>query len=243
MLIKTRGIVFRAIKYGESSLIVDVLTRARGLQKYIIGGVRKKQAGISAGMFQVMSLLDLVAYYRDDRDMHRIKEVRPAYVFRTIPFDVRRGAVGMFMAEVARKTIRGSEQHEALFDFLYDTFCFLDRTEGAVHNLHLYFLLRLSGFLGFHPGDGYDPRQCPFFDLREGIFLPQPPGHVHYLDAGQSQLLDRLLDADAEASCRMVVTHTERVRLLEHLLEYYRLHLEGLPEIHSHLILREVLAG
>ena len=59
MLIKTRGIIFKSIKYSETSLILDVYTEELGLQKYIISGVRSKKARTTAGMLQIMSLLDL----------------------------------------------------------------------------------------------------------------------------------------------------------------------------------------
>ena len=46
MLLKTRGIVFRAIHYSETSLIVDIYTEERGLQKYIISGVHSPKARV-----------------------------------------------------------------------------------------------------------------------------------------------------------------------------------------------------
>ena len=81
MLIKTRGIVFKSIKYSETSLIVDIYTEEKGLRKYLISGVRSKKAKTSAGLFQVMSLVDLVAYHRDDKDLTRIKAIKHNYVY------------------------------------------------------------------------------------------------------------------------------------------------------------------
>src|SRR5690606_27448832 len=88
MLLKTRGIVFRSVKYSETSLIVDIYTEEKGLRKYIISGVRKARSSVSAGLFQVMSLVDIVGYEREGKDLNRLKEIRPAYIFRAIPFDL-----------------------------------------------------------------------------------------------------------------------------------------------------------
>ena len=55
-----------------------------------------------------MSLVNLVVYHRDDRDLTRIKEVKASHVYQNLPFDVRKSAVGQFMIEIARKTIRES---------------------------------------------------------------------------------------------------------------------------------------
>ena len=40
MLHKTKGIVLRAVKYGETSLVVTVFTELFGLQSYMVNGVR-----------------------------------------------------------------------------------------------------------------------------------------------------------------------------------------------------------
>jgi DNA repair protein RecO (recombination protein O) len=240
MLIKTRGIVFRTIKYSETSLITDIYTEEKGLQRYIINGVRSKKAKVKASLLQVMSLLDLVAYHREGRDLHRIRELRPAFVYRSIPFSVRKGAVGLFMVEVARKTIRETEAHRALFDFLYDTFRFLDTTEHPVANLHLNFLLHLAAHLGFTPGGDYG-RETPFFDLQEGVFVSRAPGHPYSLDEEKSRLLYNLLCISPTETHAIRMAGQTRRTLLESLLNFYRLHIDNFPPINSHLILQDIL--
>ena len=93
MLIKTQGIIFHTKKYSESSLIVDIYTQEKGLRSYIISGVRSKKSKVSASLVQIMSLVDLVVYHRDDRDLTRIKEIKPAHVYQSLPFDVRKSAL------------------------------------------------------------------------------------------------------------------------------------------------------
>jgi len=240
MLIKTRGIVFRAIKYSESSLIVDIYTEAKGLQKYIVRGVRSKKAKIKASLLQVMSLVDLVGYFREDRELHHIREIRPAYVYQSLPFELRKGAVGLFMAEVARKAIRQSEEHQALFGFLFHYFCALDRSEQSFANYHLHFALHLTTFLGFMPVGGYDPA-TPYFDLKEGQFIPETPDHPFHLPPELSHPMSHLLENRLEHCHQVRLTASQRRELLGHLLDYYRLHIENFPEIHAHRILQEVL--
>ena len=123
MLIKTKGIIFQTRKYSETSIIADVYTEEKGFRKYIISGVRKKNAKVSASLLQVMSIVDLVVYERPDRDLTRIKEIKPAYLYRSIPFEVRKGAVGLFMIEVARKTIREVEENKRFVPVFIWCFC------------------------------------------------------------------------------------------------------------------------
>jgi DNA repair protein RecO (recombination protein O) len=241
MQIKTRGIVFRVTKYGETSVIADVYTEARGLRKYIVNGVRSAKAGVKASLLQVMSLVDMVAYEREDKSLHHIREIRAAHVYSALPFELRRSAVGLFMVEVAQKTIREPEENKLLFNFLFETFCYLDATDQPVNNIHLYFLLGLSTFLGFLPGGQFSAEK-PFFDLKEGVFVADAPTvHLFYLDEKSSELLHDLLHADL-ASCHQISMTREQRRVLVHrLLEYYALHIEHFPAIHTHKVYQDVL--
>ncbi len=240
MLIKTRAIIFRAIKYGESSLILEVYTEERGIRKYIVSGVRKARSRTPASLVQPMNLVDIVAYEREGKDLNRLKEVRPAHIYTRIPFDVYRGTIGLFLLEVARNAIREIEDNHALFDFLFDSFVFLDTTDGPLGNIHLHFLLELTSYLGCLPSGSYS-EETPYFDLREGCFVPSFPGHRDYLDAPRAALMFHLLHADRAELEEIKISRGERLGLLNDLIIFYRHHIEGLKEINSLKVLREVM--
>jgi len=231
--------VFRSMKYGETSLIVDLYTEALGLQKVIINGVRTKNARSKANLYQVMSQLDLVMYYRDDRDLHRLREARTDYIYQRLPFDVHRGSVGMFIVEMARKTIRNSEQNESLYAFLSGTLMHLDQCASGIANIHLHFMLELSEHLGFMPDTDYRADR-PFFDLQEGIFTGEAPHHGQYLGPELAALLAQLQNTNLEKCHEVSMPRSVRHQLLEKFIRYYQLHIENLPAIHAHIILRDV---
>ena len=54
---KTRGIVLRSIKYGETSLVVTVFTELFGIQTYMVNGVRSSKSARSV-FFQPAAILD-----------------------------------------------------------------------------------------------------------------------------------------------------------------------------------------
>ncbi|MBS1655487.1 MAG: recombination protein O N-terminal domain-containing protein, partial [Bacteroidetes bacterium] len=61
---KTKGIVLRTVKYGETSVIVTIYTELFGIQSYLVNGVRvssKKGSG-KANLFQPSAILDMVVY-------------------------------------------------------------------------------------------------------------------------------------------------------------------------------------
>ncbi len=240
MLLKTRGIIFRAIKYSETSFITDIYTEEKGLRSYIVSGVRKKNATVSPSLLQLMTLVDLVVYHREDKTLARIKEIKAAQVFQSIPFDVVKGAVGLFMIEVARKTINESEENQGLFQFLFDTFSFLDHSTTPIGNIHLHFLLELTLHLGFFPGGQYS-EATPFFDLQEGTFVAKSPAHTWFLNTEESQQLQYLLDCQRTTCHEVKLNRESRRQLLRQLLIFYRLHIENFPTINAHQILEEVL--
>jgi DNA repair protein RecO (recombination protein O) len=241
VLIKTRGIVFRSIKYSESSVIVDIFTEERGMRSYLVPGVRRKNARISPGLLQVMSLVDMVAYEKHEKGLNRIREIKSAVVYQSLPFEVHKSAVGLFMAEVARKSIREPEENPRLFEFLFRTFQFLDQTALPISNLHLHFLLELSFHLGFVPGGAWS-EETPYFDLQEGLFASSKAASHQYLDTVTSQVLYQLLRCDYAQCHEVRIGRQMRQDLLDKLLAFYRYHIDNFPEINAHSILKTVLS-
>lgn len=239
MLIKTRGIVFRTTKYSETSIIADIFTEAKGLRGYIVSGVRTAKSKISPSLLQLMSLVEIVAYDREDRKLNRIQEIKPAYLYSAIPFEVQRSAIGQFLIEVCSKAIREPEEQPELFDFLFHTFMFLDKTKEKLSNIHLAFLVELSAYLGFLP-QGNMSLANPCFDLREGLFCPFVKSPF-VMDESSSQNLSGLLSGHLSESHLIKLTRYERKRLLGYLLDYYHYHLENFASINAHHVLEQVL--
>lgn len=241
MLTKTQGVVFHAFKYGESSLITEVYTRDFGLRRYIASGVRSKKPRFSAGLFQVMTPLELVVYHREDKDLNRLREAQAAWILENIPFDIRRGAIALFLAEVSRKSIREAVPHAALYDFLLRSIRHLDRSGQAPVHLPIYFLLRLSAYLGFQPAGDCTP-ETPYFHLREGAFMPGPAPERESLSRSLSETFYRMLCLDWDAVETVQLEGGAARLLLHRLLDYFRLHLPNFPELRSPDILRQVFS-
>ena len=240
MLIKTRGLIFRSTKYGESSLILEVYTELYGIRKYIVSGVRKARSSTPASIVQPMSLVDLIAYERPGKELQRIKEARPSHVSTRIPFDVFRGTIGLFMLEMTRNAIREAEENPELFEYLHNAFVFLDETTGPITHLHLHYLLGLTGYLGFLPSGEYSP-ETPLFDLKAGAFIGGFPGHAEYLDDNRAKLMFDLLHVLPGDLDQITSTREDRQSLLTDVVRYYRHHIEGMREINSLAVLREVM--
>ena len=239
-MLKTRGIVFRSVKYGETSVIADIFTEEKGLCSFIGGSVRTARAKMPYNLFQPMMVVELVAYHREGAGVSRLKELRASEVWTGIPFDLKRGAVALFMAEVCRNAIHEEEEHRELFDFILENLRWLDVSPQPLANLHLHFLLALSGLLGFQPLPPEEPGEL-FFDLREGVFSPVPPPHALIMEPDQVQQMRFLMDAPLESAHELSIPRAQRKSLLSKLLQYYQLHLPGFREVHTPEILEMVI--
>ncbi|MBL7802426.1 MAG: DNA repair protein RecO [Saprospiraceae bacterium] len=241
MLLHTRGIVFRAVKYGETSVIADIFTEEQGLHSFIAGSVRTAKSRMPYSLFQPMTVVDLVAYMKgQEGSLNRLKECRAGEVFTGIPFDIRRGAVALFMAEICRKSIHEGEAQQDLFAFLLDQLLWLDTTPHPIANLHLHFLTHLSGFLGFQPGVEEEGEEL-FFDLKEGAFSVVPPPHPLYLEVEDSARLIDLLSAPLQTAHEIPISRPQRKLLLQRMLQFYQMHLPGFTGVNTPDILEMVM--
>ena len=108
---KEKGIVLRSFKYGETSLILDILTENFGLKSFIIQSVRKAKSRTSPSSVQLMAAVDIDFYLKEDTELFQLKEIRSNRLWISIYSDMRKIAMSMYMAEVTRKVVNKYENH------------------------------------------------------------------------------------------------------------------------------------
>lgn len=229
MLQKTRGIALSYIRYRETSIISRVYTEEFGLQSYIVNGVRSaKSKSNRIALFQPLTLLDMVVYYKDDRDLHRLSEVKTSHPFQSLPFEVTKSTIALFVTEMLNKVLKEEAGSPTLFQFLVNAVLFLEEARTNYENFHLSFLLKLSFFLGFGPESAREFEN----QLREHSvpFLPDDA-----MDKALNSILRQPIGTPIELS------RSARNELLDALVAYYQVHIDSLGEVKSLPVLREVL--
>ena len=241
MLHKTRGIVLKTTLYSESSVVVQIFTEKFGIQSYMINGVKKPRAKISMNMLQPLHLVDMVVYHKASTSIQRVSELRPSPVFSTIPYNIIKSTMVMFLNEVLYKSIRQQMADERLFDYIFSAICWFDECREVNVNFHLAFLLKLSRFLGFAPNTQTKSDQS-FFDLQEGEFNSAPPVHPYFLDKSDAILFITLFTLPFEKLNEIKSDNKTRRSILDKILIYYTLHTASFGEIKSHQVLEEILS-
>ncbi len=237
MIIHTKAIVLRAIKFKDSSLIVKCYTE-QGVKSYIIKGILgRKKAKIKAAFFQTLNLLDIVANHNDKGSLNTLKEVRLSYAYTTIPSDIVKQSLVMFLSEVLNFSLQEEEANPELFNFLFNSFQFLDTQEKAP-NFHLLFLINLTKYLGFYPYRQYF--DFNYFNLQEGVFQNKPSPTA--ITGKNLTLFKALLGTDFDTMDNLKLNKEQRQNLLEILINYFELHLSGFRKLNSIPILKSVFS-
>lgn len=239
MLQTTRGIVFHHFKYSDSSVIAKIYTEQFGLQSYMVKGVRSKKSKGKAGALQPLSLVEVVAYMKSGKQLHTVRELRLSQPYTSIPFDMLKSTMAIFITEVLYKTIREEEGNQPLFDYLHNSLQIFDLEEDCL-NFHLYFLLHLTKYLGFFPQE-VDSAECNFFNLEEGVFCREKPLHSNVLASQECEDFRTLLGTNFDGLNTLSISNNGRREVLNGIITYFRLHLEGMKDVKSHQVLEAVL--
>jgi len=236
---QSRAIVLHQIKYSETSLILKIYTEKEGLLSFIAKGVRGKKGRLRTAQFQLLNLLDL-GYSRGNKSQLRhITDLKIAEPFTELLFNPVKRSIGLFMAELIQHCIKEEEANIPLFNFLFNSIHWLDLSKDNCNHFHIHFMMRLTKYLGFSPmleghhSDGY-------FDLQQGSFTHHKPLHPHFIEGEELCAWKELLNCSLENFNRLQFTNDLKRRVVQALMNYYKLHLIHFKELNSQHILQTV---
>lgn len=244
VLHKTKGIVLRTVKYGETSVIVSIFTELFGLQSYIVNGIRttSKKGSNKASLFQPASILELVVYHNEFKNLQRLKEYKWDYLYQHIFSDVTKNAVALFMIELVTKALKQPEPNAELFYFLEDSLQHLDKASDTVTaNFPLFFALHLPVFFGFRiePTAGTEE----YLDLQEGRFEKEQPSHTYILRDQDAEVVSEILKMmQPEELDQVQLNRDARRRILQGMEQYYAFNISEFGQMKTLPVLREIMS-
>ena len=223
IMYKITAIVLRAFAFSDSKLMVDVLSREEGRASCVVLVGSSKKGKSRRQLFQPMSLLELVVERKSVGSLLVVKDAH----------------ISMFVAEfLCRVTMVGSES-PLLYDYVCDSVQWLDGSSAGFSNFHLVFMMRLTRFVGVYPNmDGYLEGYC--FDMQNGCFVSSASPGRGYLDAEDSRIMFLLMRMDYGNMHLFRMSHEERNRCLDVVLDFYRLHVPDFGELKSLQVLRDM---
>lgn len=239
MLHTTKGVVLQYFKYSENSIITKIYTEKFGIQSYILKGINSKKNRAQKAFLQPLSLVELNVYYKENKELQNLREIKPNVVFQSIPFNIYKSSIAFFLAEVLSKLIKEEEPNQALFDYIYHSIEFFDISEKWGHNFHILFLLQLTRYFGIYPQES-ENHEALFFDYQEGAFKMLKPQHNYFSSAEETTIIKQLLGFKFNVQEDFEISNQIRRSILAGLIEYYSIHLSNLKNLKSKEILVEI---
>ena len=238
MLEKTCGIVLNQIRYGDSSLIAHIYTESRGRQSFIFKGIRSPKSKMKSNYLQPLFILNIEAYFKSSRELQIAKEISLFMNF-SFPCDLNKSAQAIFLSEILHKTLKEESANAELFRFLLHSIEFFDLTKEGALNFHIFFLVKLMRFLGILPSLR-ENKEVLYFDMKEGDYQSVIPDHPEYLEPFQTRFLQYLLQTGYSNLSRLKMNRHDRHLILDRILRFYSLHIEGMDKLKSYMVLKEV---
>jgi DNA repair protein RecO (recombination protein O) len=233
MKYKSRAIALSYLKQGESSIIAKIFTEEKGLQSFIVKGVRAKKAKKKLGLFQPLQLLNINATLITKNSLQYISEITIAHNQVSDGIDMKKNFISIFVAEVISKVLLETEKDKALFKFIWELKNNLSNYEEINPNFPLIFLIGLSEQLGFLPSK--DQIDGDYFNLEFGEFTNNQQQLNHFIKKDNSYYLRKLLE-----NKDINIPYKNRNEILLHLIQYYKLQHHELKNMTSHLIIESL---
>ncbi|NLA24827.1 MAG: DNA repair protein RecO [Bacteroidales bacterium] len=240
MIVKTKAIVLKKIPYGDSSLIVQLFTEQLGRQSVIIKGCRSQKTKAKVALFQPSTLLKCEFSFKEKNKLHPLQEVNIDTAYKFLYSDISKTSVAVFLCELITRSIKEEEPQIDVFQFIHQSFTHIDDTENNIANFPLFFMLKLLPYLGFKPGENYSS-ETPFFNIREGVFMPVYTTDYDTCSQNSSHILFQLMQANISNYQNIKIQNSQRAELTQKMLNYYNIHIESFGNLKSLQILHEVL--
>ena len=237
MLLKTEAIVFNRIKYTDNSFVVNLFSEAIG-KISVLARTSSHKAGLKANMFAPLNVVQTELRLKDTRSVQGMSYCELVKSPIAIDTDISRICISQFIAEVIMKMVKEEEQNIALYNFFKTTIDEIENPSGNIANIHIIFLKEFARHLGFAITNNYC-RETPYFNSREGMFLPFFTSEEESFDLQLSLAFSMILAASYD-SINIRIPYEYRKQIIVQMLEYYKIHTENLSEIKSLKVLNEL---
>jgi DNA repair protein RecO (recombination protein O) len=237
MLYTTQGIVLHNIKYADKKIISKIYTKDFGLISANVNVGSGPKSKIKQGVIQPLTQIEFVVSLKENKDIQQLSEVKCLFVYTDLQSNFSKLCIAQFLNEVLYKCIKEQVPNDDLFDLICNTYQWLDIAEENYVDTHIYFLFELTKHLGFFPTNNRTPLEC-YFDAMEGKFCSNTKSFPLGFDNWQSTLFADLFNHSLFNQKK--ITRTERLALLDCLLQYYKMQISGFTDLKSYHVLQEI---
>lgn len=240
MLQKTTAIILRTLKYSDNSIIATVYTKNIGKVSVILNSVHSKKSNNKINYLQPFFIVEMELYFKEKNNIHKVKEIKPQYNYKTLPYNITKSSLAFFLSEVLYKSIKEEEENEALYNFIEQAILYIDEETEKLSNFHLYFLMGLTKLLGFFPINNFSDKNA-FFDINKAQFVDIKHGNEQ-INFYESKLFSELIKLEFNNFAKFKIDKLQRNILLENILRFYKKQIAEFGTIKSLEIMQEIFS-
>jgi DNA repair protein RecO (recombination protein O) len=236
---KVSGVALRTIKYSDKNSILLAWTAELGRVSLLMPAGAGAESRRRRALSMPLSLFEAQVDVRPGRDIMTMRDMRAAAVTPSLSAHPVKITLAMFLAEVLSAVLNENGQADpVMWQFISESVIDLDVADDEhLANFHLLFLYRLGVLLGIEPDvSTWQPGRV--FDLVDGIFRVGAPLHGKYIESTEAQAIIALSRLTPRTASLLKLTHSQRTRLLDGILQYYSLHHAQLGNLRSLDIVR-----
>lgn len=235
-------IALRTVRYNDRHNILSTYTRQRGRLALMVAAGPGRGATRMKALTMPLTQFDCVADIKPGRDIHTVRDLRPASGGVSAASSPVKGTLCLFIADILSTLLRDAQPDESLFDFIASvTRSITTASPRQAANLHIAFLMRLQHFMGIEP-DWATWAPGKIFDMAGGIFVGSAPLHGRWLPPDEAEAAYSLRRINIGNAAAWRFSHNDRNTILDRLIRYYQIHFQTLSTVSSLDVLRSVFA-
>ena len=189
-----------------------------------------------ANVYAPMTIINYIAY-KSEHSLSRIKNAQYYYIYTTIFQDIIKASIAMYIIDLSRNSIKEREANSSLYVFLKNWLINLDQGKINLKHSPIWFSIQLAEYLGFKINNNMSPENI-YFDLMNGEYIDNDVRHNHIMSEYYSKVLYNYINN----TNLDLIDKDDRNKLLDRLLEYYQLHIEGFRRLKSVDVIRKILS-
>ncbi len=215
------------MKYGESSLILEVLTEESGVIPMIVSGVRSAKK-YNASIYHPLQQLSIVHYPTKGDSLARIKEAKLLQHYNNLLSQVPITALGNFIIECIQKVAKELDVASHFYNYTKEGLDFIDQQPSQAGNYHLYFLVQLASLIGYELNNNYNSQNDIYFDIRTGGFTTASIAiEGYHPDQLVSSNLSKVINNEWSTVQALSFSRSEKYDLIDLLVLYFQYHIPG----------------
>jgi DNA repair protein RecO (recombination protein O) len=225
MLVHTAAIILRTIKYGDTSLIVDILTPSQGRCSIMVKGARKpnKSGATKASTLQPGFLVQMSMAYQSGKAMQLSNDFSASNICMQQLSMPQLGVI-TFVTEIIDKCIHGGEVDADIFDTLWQILAHCFNRASDISYTPIYTVLQCARHLGFQITGAYSAI-TPTLNLKAGVFdMQSSQNNIQVVSGEEAQLISAINNLSALGT-EIPSTRPVRQAALKYVLQYLEIHI------------------